>query len=62
MLLRKMLLGSDLCKRESDGAGVAMRVLKARKKQSQGSIKFFSWVFSFQLLTGRRLVVQFSRV
>lgn len=58
-----MILGSDLCeRRESGGAEVAMRVWKAWQEQSQRSIKLFSWVFSSQLLTGRRLVVQFSGV
>lgn len=61
MLLRKMPPGSDFCsKRESDEG--AMHALKAWQEQSQRSIELFSWVVSFQLVTGGRPVVHFSRL
>lgn len=62
MGLRKMRLGSDLDIRESSGASVAMHILKIWQEPLQRSIKLFPWVVSFQLLTGGRLVVQFSRI
>lgn len=62
MFLRKMLWAVIFVIRESDGAGVAMHVLKAWQEQSQRSVEFFSWVVSLQLLTGGRPVVHFSRV